>query len=363
MKMLTKTIRILTIRVIRMLLFLFALMPFLLPAQNLLNKPEHVAWDPVNDRYLVTNYGNGKIVAIDTLGNQQVVIEGIPNCLGIHIVDTTIFITQGTHIHLYGLQSLNPIQTLTLAVTSWIDGMANDDAGNLYVAENAGRIHKVDMSTLSDTIIINTGLPLKPQDLAFDPQANRLLLVCWGTNSPIVAIDLETYAVSDLVATTSGQYDGIVRDTNGDLYVTSWMSGGRVYKWEPPYTSGPEVLSQGHAGPAGLAINEAGQMLAVPNFNGNTVSWLSLIPTGIGENSNKPEIRIEGDHLVVNTSSTCRILITAINGKQVFQESYGPGEIHLSLKSVLNNQHHGVYLVSVQTDKGCNTVKVYVDPD
>jgi len=344
-------------------LTMFTFLSFSLSAQNLLNKPEHVVWDQINHRYLVTNYGNGKIVAIDTLGNQQVVIQGIPGCLGIHIVDTTIFITQGTHIHLYGLQSLALLQTLTLDVSNWIDGMTHDTSGNLYAAENSGKVHKVRLSDLTDTVIVNGGLPSHPQDLAYDPAGNRLLLVCWGTNSPIVAIDLETYAVSDLVATTSGQYDGIVRDNCGDLYVTSWMNGGRVYKWEPPYTSGAEVFSQGHAGPAGLALNEEKQMLAVPNFNGNTVSYLSLIPTGVAEPSAKPEIRIEGDKLVVNSSSACNILITAINGKQVFLKSYDPGEINLSLKVMLETQISGIYLLTVQTDKGCDTIKVFYDPD
>lgn len=326
-------------------------------AQNLLNKPEHVVYDQVNHRYLVTNYGNGKIIAIDTMGNQQVIIEGIPNCLGIHIVDTTIFITQGTHIHLYGLQSLNPIQTLTLAVTTWIDGMANDDAENLYVAENAGRIHKVDLVTLNDTIVVNSGLPSKPQDLAYDPVENRLLLVCWETNSPIVAIDLETYAVSDLVATTSGQYDGIVRETNGDLYVTSWMSGGRVYKWEPPYTSGPEIISQDHPGPAGLALNEEGQMLAVPNFNGNFISWLSLIPTGMGEHLISPALRIEGDRLFIDSMDSGHLLIHDMSGHQVVRESYASGESRFSLKHVLANHCTGTYLLSAISGKGCQSVK------
>ncbi len=363
MKPFTKTLQCSSKLVFRFFLAMFTFLSFSLSAQNLLNKPEHVVWDQINHRYLVTNYGNGKIVAIDTSGSQQVVIEGIPNCLGIHIVDTTIFITQGTHIHLYGLQSLDQLQTLTLAVTTWIDGMANDDSGNLYVAENAGRIHKVNLTTLNDTIIVDSGLPPKPQDLAYDPAGNRLLLVCWGTNSPIVSIDLETYEVSNLVATTSGQYDGIVRDAGGNLFVTSWLNGGRVYKWEPPYSAGPEIFSQGHSGPAGLALNEEGQMLAVPNFNSNSVSYLSLIPTGVAEPSAKPAIRIEGDQLIVNSSSSCRILITAINGKRVFLKSCDPGEINLSLKVMLETQISGIYLLTVQTDKGCDTIKVYYDPD
>lgn len=341
-------------------LLLFFL-PITLAAQNLLNKPEHVVFDPVSHCYLVTNYGNGKIVSIDTLGNQEVIIEGIPSCLGIHIIDTTIFITSGHNVHLYGLTSHGFIETIPLNVSNWVDGMTDDGDGHLYVAENAGKVHQVDLSTCTDTIIVDGGLPANPQDLAYDPDSHRLLLVCWGTNSPIISIDLATYEVSPLVETTSGQYDGIVRDSEGNLYVTSWMSGGRVYRWEPPYASEPTVFSQGHAGPAGLALNEDGQLLAVPNFNGNSISYLSLIPMGIRENNGKPVIHIERDQLVVNSSLSFRILITTINGQQVFMESYAPGEITLSLKSALVNNYRGYFILTVQNGSAFDSAKYYYD--
>jgi len=35
--------------------------------QNLLRNPEHVVYDQVNQRYLVTNYGNGTVVSIDRM--------------------------------------------------------------------------------------------------------------------------------------------------------------------------------------------------------------------------------------------------------------------------------------------------------
>ncbi|MBN1199626.1 MAG: hypothetical protein JXA23_09760, partial [Bacteroidales bacterium] len=130
-------------------------------------------------------------------------------------------------------------------------------------------------------------------------------------------------------------------------------------KWEPPYTSGAEVFSQGHAGPAGLAMNEEGQMLAVPNFNGNTLSYLSLIPTGVAELSEKPDIRIEGDQLMIKSESPCKILISSIGGKQVFGATYGAGDIKLSLQEVLANNSQGIYILTIRSEKGCDSVKYY----
>ncbi len=244
-------------------------------AQNLLNKPEHVAYDSLHQRYLVSNYGNGKIVSIDHSGNQTAIIEGLTGCLGIHIVDTTIFITAGASIHLYSLNSHAFIQTLSPNVSNWIDGMTDDGAGNLYVAENAGKIHQIRLSDFHDTIIVGSGLPLYPQDLTYDPLEHRLILVCWQTNSPITAISLHDHTVSSLISTTPGQFDGIMRLENGDLYVSTWASGGKILKWEYPYTSGAITFSTGHAGPAGLGFNPSNNILAVPNFSAHSISYLN----------------------------------------------------------------------------------------
>ncbi|MBE0646780.1 MAG: hypothetical protein IH596_03240, partial [Bacteroidales bacterium] len=327
-------------------------------AQNLLNKPEHVVFDETNQCYLVTNYGNGKIISIDTSGNQEVIIEGITGCLGIHIIDTTIFISAGQNIHMYGLISHAFIQTLPLIVTNWVDGMTDDGAGNLYAAENAGKVHKVDLSTYTDTIIVNGGLPANPQDLAYDPDGNRLLLVCWGTNSPIVSIDLSTYTVTDLVQTTSGQYDGIVRDENGNLYVTSWMNSGRVYKWEPPYTSDPSIVSQGHAGPAGLAVNESGKILAVPNFNANSISYLSLIPTGIADEKENPEIYMTDKMISIHSLEPFNLSVHDMAGRTIFRKLFPYGETRVSVDQILKNDAPGMFVVTVTTRSLMKSVKI-----
>jgi len=318
----------------------------------------------VSHCYLVTNYGNGKIVSIDTLGNQEIIIEGIPGCLGIHIIDTTIFITSGHNVHLYGLTSHGFIQTILLNVNNWVDGMTDDGAGHLYIAENAGKVHQVDLSTCTDTIIVEGGLPDNPQDLAYDPDNHRLLLVCWGTNSPVISIDLATYEVSHLVETTSGQYDGIVRDAEGNLYVTSWLNGGRVYRWEPPYASEPAVFSQGHAGPAGLALNEEGELLAVPNFNSNSISYISLVPTGIRHDDETLRIQIRENQLIITTIEPVQLLVHDLKGRMLLKLSLSVGKTMFPLQEVMGKFPGGLYLISAVSSRGSCSVKYFLSsPD
>lgn len=41
-------------------------------AQNLLNQPESVVYDDTRNQYLVSNYGNGNIIKIDSSGSQSI---------------------------------------------------------------------------------------------------------------------------------------------------------------------------------------------------------------------------------------------------------------------------------------------------
>ena len=329
----------------------------LINGQNLLRRPEHIVFDKVNQQYLVTNYGNGKIISINQHEEQEIIIEGISGCLGIHIVDTTIFISAEKKIYLYGLCSHRQLRTLTLNVSNWLDGMIDDGAGNLYVVENAGKIHKVNLTDFTETIIVSSGLPQYPQDLAYDPVGNRLLVVCWQINSPIIAIDLDTYDLSELIQTTSGQFDGIVRDNLGNLYVTSWLSGGRVYQWEYPYSEGPTILNQGHSGPAGLELNDVENVLVVPNFNGNSVSYIQLVYSAIKEEVNTLEIKITGDVISVECNREMELNITDMTGRVIFHKKYNASENHVSLHNILKNNIKGMYLINIRSDNQVRTVK------
>ncbi len=329
-------------------------------AQNLLNNPEHITYDHVNNRYLVTNYGNGKIIAIDMEGNQQIAIEGIASCLGIHIVDTAIFISHGNEIEIYGLSSLQWIRTITLNASSWVDGMINDGAGFLYAVENAGKIHRVNLTTFADTIVVNSGLPNYPQDITFDYDNNRLILVGWETGSSIMAINLSDFSVSDLVETTSGKYDGIVMDSLKNLYVTSWLNGGRVYKWVYPWTDGPEIFSQGNNGPAGLCYNYDNQVIAVPNFNANSISYLPLSPVEVHDDEVVFLMKFCNNSLHVQCPEQFSLATVDLLGKTIFQMQRAAGSYRFDVQDIVGQNRQGIYFITIKSMRHRQTLKTFV---
>jgi len=347
------------VKYIYLFLFILTGLQCTVKAQNLLNKPEHIAWDAIHERYLVTNYGNGKIISIDKEGNQEVIIEGISSCLGIHIVDTSVFITHSNKIEIYGLNKHQWVGTLTLNVSNWLDGMANDNNGYLYAVENAGKIHRVNLYTLEDTIIVAGGLPYHPQDIVFDEAENRLLLASWETNSCIVSINLGNFEVSDLIETNSGQYDGIVLDTSRNIYVTSWLNGGRVYKWVYPWDTDPEVFSQGHAGPAGLVMNKEDNCLAIPNFNSNSMDILTLFPVGIQE-VKKNFIEIKNNEIVITSSSITIARITSIMGKELCTLGVKPGQNCFRISDLPNIAENQFVIFSLYSEQSIISEKIFI---
>ncbi|MCP4631845.1 MAG: SMP-30/gluconolactonase/LRE family protein [candidate division Zixibacteria bacterium] len=69
--------------------------------------------------------------------------------------------------------------------------------------------------------------------------------------------------------------DGIAMDNDGNIYVTC-HTAGTIHRYDPSYTNPPHLISTMHSGPAGLGYNPVDNILAIPNFNGDQVDFISL---------------------------------------------------------------------------------------
>ncbi|MCX6244270.1 MAG: SMP-30/gluconolactonase/LRE family protein [Bacteroidetes bacterium] len=255
-------------------------------SQNLLNAPECTVYDQAHHRYLVSCYQSGAIVQIDSTGLQSYFRAPSGNLLSNTICGNTLYVSAITGIKAFDLDSGDEIWNLDIPGSHQLDGMTCDNSGYLYVADfhyagNNDQVYKINLAdhTWSVFVAPGHGLCQSPQDVIYDPDSNRLLVACYY-NAPIQAISLADSTVSTVVVPPIGNFDGIARDNDGNFYLTSWTTGG-VHRYGPDFTNPPELIRNGLLGPANLSFNPVDNVLAVPEFDGDSVVIIPVFPVSV----------------------------------------------------------------------------------
>lgn len=259
-----------------------SILPLPVSSQNLLRAPESVAYDSVYDRYLVSNWQTGHIVAIDNQGNQSYFVQNQYCKNGLHIAGNTVYVAGIDR----GIKGFDLTDT-SLVMHVMIDGMVNlndiasDTSGNLYVTDVYGsKIYKIRLSDQSYSVFADDGI-IYPNGIHFDARHNRLLLVSFRGSSPIQAIDLEDSTVTTIVNTGRHNLDGITEDNSGNIYFSSWTTTS-IYVYDSLFTHPPELFYSNAGGPADIFFDKINNIMAIPVMNYNMVEFLDG-PTSIDD--------------------------------------------------------------------------------
>lgn len=255
-----------------MLLLIVLTLPTCLLSQNLIDGAECVRWDTLYQRYIVSSWNNGRLVTLDTLGNQTQFIGGLGHAYGSHIQDSLIYVSTGKAIRVYRLADASLAWQLSISGAVQIDGLATDTSGFLYAVDTTPRkIIRINLSNHSYFTFVDTGLPVYPQTLIFDPEHNRLLVASYAPAAPIVEVALPDGEVANLVTTPAGNADGIAADPFGNTYVTCYTNG-KIYRYDSTFTNPPMIYSSGHTTPSAICYNQYRLELAVPMFDLDSVA-------------------------------------------------------------------------------------------
>ena len=259
-----------------------AVLPLSVSGQNLLRAPESVVYDPTYDRYLVSNWLTGHIVAIDNQGNQTYFVQNQYCKNGLHISGNTVYaacIDQG-------IKGFDLTDT-SLVMHVMIDGMINlndltsDTSGNLYVTDvYRSKIYKIRLSDQSCSVFADDGI-YYPNGIYFDGRHNRLLLVSFRNYSPIQAINIEDSIVTTIVNTGRHNLDGITEDNGGNIYFSSWTTTS-IYVYDSLFNHPPELFYSNPGGPADIYFDKINNIMAVPVMNYHTVEFIEG-PTSVDE--------------------------------------------------------------------------------
>ena len=267
--------------------FIFSIASF----SQIYSGPESVEFDSGRNRWLVANTSSHQIIARDSVGTLSVFATGIGSGpYGIEIVGDTIFCCSGASIKGFLLSSGTQVFNLNVGAT-FLNGITHDNSGNLIVTDfTAKTIYKISIAAQTYAIVAS-GLSQSPNGIIFDANNNRCVLVNWGTNAPIKAIDLTTFAVSNVINTTLSNCDGIARDGQGRYYVSNWGSQS-VVRYDSSFITPPITVATSLSSPADICYDPIHDILAIPNSGNNTVIFVDFSTVGVKEIENNYDVSV-----------------------------------------------------------------------
>jgi len=259
---------------------MFLTVGFTAHAQNMLYNPSHVAYDTISNRYIVSNWGNGKIIAIDHDGTQTELVSGLGHAIAEHISGDTLFVSTGVYIKAYSLPYCALLWSELIENSQYLYALATDTSGYLYMSDvntstGAGKLMRMLVSDRTSEVIVSTGLPSYPEDMIFDIINNRMLIASYANNAPIIALDVVTHGITTVRVTPFGYSNGLVMDNDGNLYINCWPEDA-VYKYESGLGGSPIKMFTGFTGVASPGYNPEDDVLAVPSFHGHRVDFFGL---------------------------------------------------------------------------------------
>ncbi len=117
------------INILLFVMFSFCFNSFL-TGQSLISNPESVAFDTLNNRYLVSCFGNSTIVEIDSVGTQSVYKSNI-GCLGNCIHENVLYVSSGKDVIGFDLSTDDKVFEVNIKEAGELDGITADSDGNL----------------------------------------------------------------------------------------------------------------------------------------------------------------------------------------------------------------------------------------
>ncbi len=242
-------------------------------------KGESVEYDPTGNRYLTSDNGTS-IVQRESNGTISYFGQGLLADYGMEVVGNTLFTISGTKIYGYDLTTATQVAAINISGASFLNGLASDST-HLWVTDfSGGSVSAVDISNLASPVV-STIVPVyggTPNGIVHDKANNRLVVVSWGANAKIKAIDLSNNAVSTLTTTTLTNIDGITMDNQGNFYIASW-SPDKIVKYNNDFTQSLDISVAGLNNPADICYALAKDTLAIPNTGGNNILFVGFQTT------------------------------------------------------------------------------------
>ncbi|MCX6258743.1 MAG: T9SS type A sorting domain-containing protein [Bacteroidia bacterium] len=343
---------------------LFSIISYSLYSQSL-NSPEGVVYEPISNRYLVSNAGTGtsggSIVAYNpaTQSLSDFIPTGVNSPKGMCIINDTLFVTDVTSVRGFNVTTGTNVFNVDVPASNFLHDITNDNQ-NLYLSDNgANKIFVVKRSTQESYVLASSPFITSPEGLYYDIDSSRLILVSFIANSPVQAINPVTGIVSTVRTTSINQMDGLTMDNDGNYYASSWNTNN-VVKFDHNFLNAPVEIANSFSGPGDIYFNPYRMEIAVPNFINNTLDFISIV-NNIASISNPYSIKLFPNptnadfslSYTLKSPATVKIELLDKNGKHISslkddQEKRSEYKLEYNAKSL--NLSKGVYFIKISID-------------
>ncbi len=300
------------------------------------SSPESVTYDSVSSRYFVSNTSSRIISQRDLQGNVTDFANVGSSIHGITVYGGRVYVCNGTRVRGYDLSNASEVFNVQIAGSSFLNDLAIDASGFIYVSDfTARRIYKVNSANQDYwTYVASTGNT--PNGVYVDAVRNRLLVCCWGSSAPIRAVSFADSSIATLVTTPYSNLDGITLDRHDNVYVSAWGIQS-VVKYDINFAQAPVIVTGGLSNPADIFVNKSKDTLAIPNAGNNTVTFVNIAstsgvvaslsgtPTGLALHQNFPNpfnpstlIRFS-----IAENSQVSLRVYDLSGRMLLQNNFG----------------------------------------
>ncbi len=273
-----------------------------------LNGPESIDYDILNNRYLIANKNDGKIMQRSANGTISQFSGGIsPNPYGLEVVGNTVYACCSGKVLGFDLTSGSQVFTVNLGAT-FLNGITHDNIGNLFVTDfSAKRIYRINIATEAFNVFAQN-LMNSPNGIVFDEPSNSLVFVNWGSSAKIERCSVADSSVTAILTTAYTNIDGIARKANGDFYISTWGTNS-IYKYNNDFSGTPILVVSGLNKPADIYYNDLTDTLAIPNSGNNTLTFVGQSTLSLDE--------LNTEELSVYPNPSATLLVVASSEKQL----------------------------------------------
>jgi len=225
--------------------------------------------------------GDGQISVIEN-GKLSVFVTGLDDPKGLIIIGQYLYVADKTKVLKIDMQGKVQVfadKSAFPQLPVFLNDLEADIAGNLYVSDTGdlkgigGAIYKINAQGLVTLVLDGKqeSRLLGPNGLVMDDTGDVLTEVDF-VSGVLYNINMKTHTF-DSVAEGFGGGDGLVRDSNGKMYVSDWKNG-KVFSVNR--TGDVTLIKSGYQSAADIALTRDEKYLMVPDMKAGELDFIPL---------------------------------------------------------------------------------------